>query len=206
MSKAQELVATLERLNRKERYLVVSHAVLADQPFTLSMDFADELGKKLGLTIPAVHFCAMDYHLDWIKAALTMTFTKPYTPNRYQAPLAGNQEDVDLIVAFASETEATLILLEAKADSPWTDEQWEHKRDSLAGIFDAPYSGIIPRLVLMSPKESQDLELPTREWMSGSDGRVHHLEMNWSSPRAKVTRVKSSPAVESYDAFRVKGA
>ena len=61
------LIELLESFNRKERYFLIRQAVGG---FKLSDEFRRELGNATGLAIPQDAFAAMDYHLDWLTAAL----------------------------------------------------------------------------------------------------------------------------------------
>ncbi|MFG1242348.1 hypothetical protein V5F31_08195 [Xanthobacter sp. V7C-4] len=139
------LVQLLRRFNRKERYWLLMDA-LGVSACRLSEDYRDRLGKVLEPHIPKIHipedaWWAMDYHFDWLHAALEW-FSCSETPadqlsawdNPMQAggkrPIQGNQEDIDLIVAFGS----TLLLIEAKGEGAWSQSQMESKAKRIAAL------------------------------------------------------------------------
>ena len=61
------LIELLESFNRKERFFLISQAV---GEFQLNDDFRRELGKAINVDVPHDAFTAMDYHLEWLTAAL----------------------------------------------------------------------------------------------------------------------------------------
>lgn len=101
----------------------------------------------------------MDYHLDWLVAALE---AYKAGENGCSDPIensdnliTGTQEDIDLLVAF----DETLVLIEAKADTAWVNKQVSSKLLRLAAIerrFGEQTMQKI-RLVLMSPARPQKL-------------------------------------------------
>ncbi len=62
-----DLIELLDDLNSKERFFLVRQAL---GEFQLGADFRQELGEAIGLAIPSGAFSWMDYHLDWLVAAL----------------------------------------------------------------------------------------------------------------------------------------
>ena len=62
-----DLVELMESFNRKERFLLIRQAL---GTFRLIDDFRTKLGRAIDLTIPQAAFIAIDYHLDWLAAAL----------------------------------------------------------------------------------------------------------------------------------------
>ena len=83
------------------------------------------------MTVPADAFVAMDYHLDWIQMALYLARTPdPPRPIPKEAVLGDgqknineNQMDVDLLVAFDEGATTHLVLVEAKMETGWTNQQ-----------------------------------------------------------------------------------
>ncbi len=83
----QTLVECLKAFNRKERYWLLRNALGAPAlELLLSGAFRDRLGKLLDTDIPSDAWWAMDYHIDWVFAALvtdslgrvdTRTMTNP---------------------------------------------------------------------------------------------------------------------------------
>ena len=59
----------LASFNRKERFLLVGQA-LGNSAFTLGDTFRQQLAQVLQREVPEDAYCAMDYHLDWLFAAL----------------------------------------------------------------------------------------------------------------------------------------
>jgi hypothetical protein len=88
------LIERLASLNRKERYYVVAWA-LGNSQFSLCSDFREQLSSAVGLPIPADAYVAMDYHLDWLYAALYLSA---------EAAPAGPYENQGHITAEVSES------------------------------------------------------------------------------------------------------
>ena len=165
-NKAQAALDLLQAFNRKERYHLLRDAVIGG-PFPLTGDFKARLAHAVGLEpIPkdADVYVAMDYHFDWIAAALYLaeqygeegpsdsSSSEPFkradwhvsdnshNPNKYGAEgegkvIHGNQEDVDLLVAYIRDGLLQLLLVEAKVESGWSGSQLESKGDRVADIF-----------------------------------------------------------------------
>lgn len=165
------LLEHLERLNRKERFFLVALA-LGNPKFRLSARFRRELSSKIGVEVPDQARCWMDYHLDWVYAALQLT-AKPGEA-RYDSPrfprersedgvfnVNENQEDTDLLVAFELREATHLVFIEAKATTLFTNGQLGSKARRLGRIFgqddtDAKYQEnprVVPHFVLASPGE-----------------------------------------------------
>ncbi|NKI35155.1 hypothetical protein HFP89_08250 [Wenzhouxiangella sp. XN79A] len=111
---------------------------------------------------PRLIFIEMDYHLNWLYAALANAARSadaespenkklgpfpnewqldkkewPAIGDRNQRPIQNNQEDVDLLVAWFDRRWAKpfrLVLIEAKLDSSWDSKQFEKKRERLTLI------------------------------------------------------------------------
>ena len=160
---------TLEALNRKERFFLVG-AALGNPTFRLSKTFRKSLAAaSIGQTVPSDALVFMDYHLDWIHAAAVVH--AGLTANVHGAYLndprvsTGNQEDIDLVVAYEAAGRAHLILLEAKAETGWTNKQLDSKALRLKAIFGpdgGQVPGVVPHFSLMSPRPPQQLE--TAHW------------------------------------------
>lgn len=159
------LIDRLKCFNAKERYWVV-HAALGH--FKPSREFLEDAAKAAGVPPPVIGcpdksiFLAMDYHLNWLCAALWVALTpsaKAGTPisNRRSpsanmtqdhgtAGLLGNgralmensQEDVDLLLAYPRPDGITqVILIEAKCTGTFTPSQLGSKFSRLEGILDS---------------------------------------------------------------------
>ena len=159
------LIEYLESLNRKERFILVG-AALGNPRFRLAQPFRTKLGNLFSLDIPRDAFAAMDYHLDWIHAALILADNASDTVQQNDPTVVtGNQEDVDLLVAFREGSVTHLLLLEAKAETGWTNKQTLSKARRLRRIFGANglrYPTAKPHFSLMSPRPPQQLDV--REW------------------------------------------
>lgn len=166
-----DLIEILESFNRKERFFLIAQALNGrweNPAFTLSPEFSKELGEKVGVCIPEKDvFVGMDYHLDWLAASLAKwesvkagKVDESVFPNPGQEVVEGNQEDIDLLVAFDCGGQYHLILVEAKAYegngyASFDRSQLKSKSDRLDKIFDKAgqkYPGVTPHFCLMSPK------------------------------------------------------
>ena len=128
-------VDALKRLNAKERNFLMRYA-LADR---LSDGFVNDLVahlQQIGLTgldgARAVYF-GMDYHLEWIHAALLLAMgTLTLDDQGKSVPRSGGQtgriEDVDLLVVLEkSNGMLVLVLIEAKGVTSFSTAQFKSK-------------------------------------------------------------------------------
>src|SRR3546814_684722 len=109
------LINFLERLNRKERYFVLAHATGA-RDLTLGQQMRQQLTDKIGAEVPANARLFMDYHFDWLITSLRLAFDQParlFFKNTGKE-IQGNQEDIDLLIAFEERTVTHLVMIEAK--------------------------------------------------------------------------------------------
>ena len=92
------LLHYLCQFNAKERFFLVGH-VLGNPQFTLDSAFRAELSKTMNLSLPGDLFCAMDFHLDWLYAALQLHADegKIRIHSNTQGIIKAQQEDIDLI-------------------------------------------------------------------------------------------------------------
>ncbi len=156
------LAQTLAQFNRKERYWLLRNALgqqtdadaVPSAPL-LSETFRSRLGRRLNCDIPPTAWWAMDYHLDWLYAATVLLQGDKQTPYSNESRgIQANQEDIDFIIAF----DKTLILIEAKGYTPWSNEQLSSKKARLELIFKAIGADFKPMIgidkvfyVLISP-------------------------------------------------------
>jgi hypothetical protein len=97
----------------------------------------------------------MDYHLEWLYAALRGTeIGQPYHNTGF---VKGNQEDVDLLVAFRDGTSTRVILLEAKGDTAWSNPQMKSKAERPRVAFDGVDDSVKPHFAFVSPTLPQHL-------------------------------------------------
>lgn len=186
------LIELLESFNRKERFFLISQ-VLGN--FQLSDDFRRELGKTIGLTIPEGSFTAMDYHLEWLTAALYVHKCgdcDEIFANQDQQVIKGNQEDIDLLIAFPEGKQYHIVLVEAKGATGWTNKQMGSKASRLEKILGSQgdrYPGVVPHICLVSPRPPQQLKASDwPKWMSKDDGSYFWLQLNFPKDRIMVTR------------------
>ncbi len=186
------MVAGLEQklahFNRKERFLLVGQA-LGNPGFTVGAAFRRSLAALLDRPVPKDAYCAMDYHLDWLFAALLWAegkvhpgnlmpreFVLSATGEPVDLTVSGNQSDVDLLVAWTdSRDRGQIALLEAKGFSGWSNQQMGYKLARLAAIFgefDSPrFEQVDVHLILVGPKPPTGLKLVGPSWAVGpSDG------------------------------------
>lgn len=177
-----KIVDCLRLFNRKERYWLIRNAIgEKDQDLPLSSSFRERLGKVIETEIPADAWWALDYHIDWLFAALVLfsvpreSETKPiknpemFSKNeKLRRLVRGTQEDFDFIVAFGQ----TIVLIEAKGVGSWTNKQISSKHQRLSEwkqFSECLHPGVGSMteklrviVVLMSPKESAGLH--QRDW------------------------------------------
>lgn len=239
MSIAQDLANALHLFNAKERNFLMRFALLGEVdsgPPKQSDDwvnpsFFQALGSalkgdpsqgnapghvKLFAAAQCV-YAAMDYHLDWLHAALWCAkhewdpklgaeFTpkqrcieSPQTavdPDRLQQDVMGNQEDVDLLLVIEDGDTTHLVLVEAKGVSSFDESQLRSKLKRLELILrkDVVPSGLLVSLVLLAPKRKSargaDVLAMARKHVPEVIGaRVFTMKMpNFPSSPYRVTR------------------
>lgn len=158
-----DLISLLKYFNRKERFFLIGQA-LGNKDFNLSDDFRNVIAKKLNLEIPKDAFVAMDYHLDWIYASLycAKEGTTRFIGDNTKLRLNSNQEDIDLLIAFEKASNYHLVLIEAKAESGWTNKQLSSKSKRFKQIFGVEqclWNNVQPNLLLTSPRMPLGLQL-----------------------------------------------
>jgi len=195
------LLTRLEAFNRKERFFVFAQAT--DNPrFTLGAEFRAELGSKLGIEIPENASAYVDYHLDWLHAAIVLDrepedaeFRQNRTPEGAKIVSTGNQEDIDLLDAFDGGPSTFLILVEAKAFSPWLRSQMDSKSKRLAMLFGceetAADAAIQPRFCVLSPTEPTAGALGAETWpkwmlLSDSESSLRFAWLELRVPRGRM--------------------
>jgi len=216
---AEQIIKNLHNFNRKERDHLMKFALSEDptRPF-LSKGLWKAL-RQAGCELqpnPEDMFVGMDYHLNWLFAALVV-------PDAYESdgidrlhntwsgfpgkqggsqprPIQNNQQDVDLLIAMPhGKRNLHLYLIEAKLDSGWTSKQFLRKVKRLDAIREAaiqrkPSLQVHWNFLLASPKEPKRKafspenlsELP--EWISAKWSSAHHKHVQFGPE--KVYRVK----------------
>lgn len=181
----------LRRLNRKERFFLVGFA-LGNESFRLDDDFREKLSGKAEVAIPEDAFVAMDYHLDWLFAAMTLAATDG-APGSYPNDtgfIKGTQEDIDLLVAFDTDEGSHVILVEVKGVTSWSNCQFRSKVERLDAAFQAPdVSRVTPYLVLMSPVKSKRLCFDwCPSWALDKKGQPRWMKLPVPSDLQKIVR------------------
>lgn len=129
-----QLVKALAQFNRKERFWLLSEAI-GEAFQKLSPDFLARLSKEIGVSIPQDAWWAFDYHFEWLYAVLFSSPAydpSPDSPSKTNAEklIRGNQEDMDLIVAF----DDVIIIVEAKLSTSWSNKQAASKARRLCAL------------------------------------------------------------------------
>ncbi len=197
---AQDLIELLDQFNRKERYFLVCHALGLDR-FSLSEEFRESLGAMLDITIPTDARVWMDYHLDWLAAAIAKWHEPSGNDVFPNGDLVhGNQEDLDLLIAFKKDGDYRLVGVEAKGYESWDNSQALSKARRLGGIFGKDgekRSGAKVDYCLMSPRRPERLlydQWP--DWMKRAGVPVW-LELPVPYPRLVVSRWDADRRQES---------
>ena len=186
----------LKSFNRKERFYVVQLA-LGGTASKLSLSFRQAVDKVLGTKIPEDHFYAIDYHLDWLYAAIIMDGfedDKHIEPNLARI-IKGNQEDIDLLIAYEEADVTHIIALEAKGVTGWSNEQLDSKAKRLIAIFGnecSNVSNVKPYLGLLSPKKP--VHVSTTKWANWmhNSGNIAWLELPLREGLKRVVRTDSA--------------
>ena len=197
-----KIIEILRSLDRKERFAVLRETLGFDRIAPeLRQRFpqeAERLHRRTGAKEHA--FVAMDYHLDWIQIALHLAANPGIDLEKpFESPDVDNinkdQEDIDLLVTFETGDENSpathLVLIEAKAYLPWTNEQLKSKTGRLREIFgeNRTQAGVVfPHFVLMTGRRSDNIQ--TREWPGWTkDAQGNPFWLEYDLPgRRKVTR------------------
>ncbi len=203
------LLDFLDRLNRKERFFLIGQA-LGNPTFSPDAAFLADLAKAVTADFPEpdqIH-CFMDYHLDWLYAALILStsdgngpFESPaFPPAKPSDPpwnVNANQEDIDMLLAFEQAATTHLVMVEAKAATGWTVKQIASKSRRLRRIFGedgCAFENVQPHFVLMSPSRSKALDkklaaYPDRPpaWML-SQGKLSWAELRMPKDRLLIIR------------------
>lgn len=187
-----ELTDLLRRLNRKERFYLVGTA-LGNTDFRLADDFRDSVESLFGIAIPRDTFVAMDFHIEWLYAALEVfsRHTSGSVPVANSGVIRGNQEDVDLLIAFDAGSTTHLAMLEAKATGSFTNKQMGSKTKRLSTIFgrngDA-YPRVVPHFGLISPRRPRRLDCGSWPAWAADEGKPRWLPLSLPEDLMKVTR------------------
>ncbi|HVW56713.1 MAG TPA: hypothetical protein VHC00_13600 [Rhizobiaceae bacterium] len=121
------LVACLQSFNRKERYWVIRNILDYPDGMEISDSFLNVLNKGFDCEFERNSWWAIDYHIDWLIGALALYGNGgdpgPIICDNVNRLVRGSQEDFDFIVAAGN----TIVVIEAKFESPWTPKQYKSK-------------------------------------------------------------------------------
>lgn len=213
------LVDALKKFNRKERYWLLRSA-LGPSSQWLGKDFLQKLNQELGLTkaaaAPDDAWWAMDYHLDWLVGALQLYHDGHFDPDRALANtpnlVLGNQEDIDLLIAF----DQTLIMIEAKGDSSWDTKQLHSKVARLEACFtcfNECMRNITVYYILMSSKNAslstQKQLKPIAPWVHNkhaAQGPAYVLHLPMAEEGEKPAFLKVTRCVDAQGTVGAKGS
>jgi len=148
------LTQCLEVFNRKERYWLIRNCCGngVDLSLPLSAEFIDKLNalKELKEINFSNAWWAMDYHIDWLIAALTLFQDQDANKIRNQNEkykISGTQEDFDFIICV----ENKLIFIESKLSTGWDREQLDSKIERLKDM-EALFQNTEQYFILLSPE------------------------------------------------------
>lgn len=187
----------LKSFNRKERFLLLCEALgFDDQTFRLARGFIKKLSRRIGVDdIPCDAYVAMDYHLDWLQMALYLASESSQPrPIPNDGLVVANQQDIDMLVAFAQGERTHLVLIEAKGDTGWTNDQLKSKARRLGRIFGEGRPGtdlVTGHFVMLSPRKPDRID--AREWPDWMkpDGEPPWLPLRFPDGLMKITRCEN---------------
>jgi hypothetical protein len=189
------LINFIERLNRKERYFVIAHAT-GTRDLVLGADIRDKISQQTGAEVPASARLFVDYHIDWLVASLRLAFDHPARlsfKNTGQA-VQGNQEDIDLLVAFEERSITHLVMIEAKAAVTWSLSQVRSKVARLNSMFGKDgkqFPLVKPHFLLLSPRPpSPQVVKALPKW--GDASKERWMQLNYPKERLVVERTLAS--------------
>ena len=190
-----DIVRNLMLLNAKERFHLFMKLTDSKQ-LQLGEDFKQAFYEKTKISIPKNAFVAIDYHLTWLYAALTIDVENDTSEQEIDFELiTRTQEDMDALIAFKKDGTTYIILIEAKLYCSWGSRQLLSKLKRLDKIFDTCKYPIQPILILMSPKESKALLKNISDELSSisrwlQQDQLHWLSLTANEPIKKVSTIK----------------
>lgn len=200
------LIEQLRRLNRRERFILLRDA-LGAETFTLDADFRERLGRAIDRDVPADAFVAMDYPLDWLAVALAQPRRPMWMLRADEVQVRGNPLDIDLLIAFGDAEQAQLVLLEAKADTAWLNDQLSAKAERLGELFptevlfppkpdDFADTPVRPHFVLASPRPPQRVRTELWPYWMKPGGRPRWMQLRMPTGLRKATRQGNALFIE----------
>lgn len=152
------LIECLDSFNRKERYWLVRNCCGEGDALELPLggNFIQKLKEFPGLSDLDFSnaWWAMDYHIDWLVAAITLyrdhslqKLRSGDIPYVKKDNVKGSQEDFDFIVCVGND----IILIEAKMATGWTSQQLDSKISRINGLRPSTNVDINFHFFMMSP-------------------------------------------------------
>lgn len=200
------IAAVLEVFNRKERYFLLGSATTGmsssethGPSMTVNGNFMARVSQTTGWKSPSAPWLAMDYHLSWLHAALQWRSGKAAPHQSAPLPLgtagdgstlvSGNQEDADLVLAWADDDVDKIVLIEAKAYGRWTRTQLDSKIRRLTAIIAAVGGRPLEvKLVLVSPEKARWDGSDIPDFLRGEDGAPAWFSLEVPGERLRTTR------------------
>jgi hypothetical protein len=197
------LIDNFKRFNAKERFFLVGK-ILGNEDFNPTAKFIRVIESALGLKIEKIEFSAMDYHLDWIYAALAITNNENEVFENTEKLIRGQQEDIDFIMSYADGETIHIILIEAKATTSWTNEQLTSKAGRLRSIFGNlgdKWNNVMPHFVIASP--TKPMKIVTSDWpvWMKRENEVPWIELEIPDDLRCVTRCSDQGQVSAEGNF-----
>lgn len=198
------IISNLEALNRKERYYLLS-LITGNNAFIPNSKFLKSVQEKLAhpsINYEICQFAAMDYHLDWVYAALYATTEGIDLKDDIKHTgvvlkdsdlVSGTQQDIDFIMAFAdTKNDVThLILIEAKGVGSWDTKQLNAKGARLKALFETHQlhvkANVVPHFLYVSSEAPADSQ-PNSGLPKLMVDPPHHIQILLPTPLVKLTR------------------
>ncbi|MFC1951641.1 hypothetical protein ACFLYI_01185 [Chloroflexota bacterium] len=190
-----EIISNLKAFNRKERYFLVG-AALGKHGFRLSDNFKGQVESTFDIKVPEDNFVAMDYHLDWIYASLTLSkYGEERKYPNIENIIHASCEDIDLLIAYELKDTYHIIFLEAKGVTLFSNKQLQSKIKRLAEIFGKEgelWPGVVAHFAIVSPKEPQRIKHDNWPAWAKPGGKVKWMQLNIANGLKKVVRCNES--------------
>lgn len=201
-----QIIDLLRSFNSKERFFLVGE-VLGNPEFLPSSAFRGRLSEALNLQIPERVFSAMDYHLDWLYAALQIATDNRAVPiySNSEGIIKAQQEDIDFLIAYDAVGITHIILIEAKGVTGWTNRQMKSKANRLRDIFGEDgkkWASVQPHFVLMSASAPQKLDTSTwPRWMTLPNIHVAWMKLCIVADLRRVSRCNADGEEDKYGEY-----
>jgi hypothetical protein len=188
----------LKSFNRKERFHLVGQ-LLGNSRFNLDPNMFRKILDLLNLDTPTYYFSAMDYHLDWIFASLSLASGQDDGPKEINSLcINATNEDIDFLLAFVDDLGIThIIMIEAKGDTSFTNKQLQSKANRLNEIFGPSgkkWPNVVPHFLVCSPTQPSRLQTSTLPsfMRNKKDNGLAWFRLYMPANQRKVTRCDAS--------------